>query len=388
MAGSEGARGTPPGTQAGLLPEAPADDLDALFAGLDAADGLMLTVWRVGTGGQGRDQRLFAVSADQASVESLLDTLRDDYQGGEFRIRARKRGSSQWLGGQVVSVAPPPRRHASASSPALALAPVATAAPVPAAMPADMMGMMTMVVTMMKTLFEVVKPIATPPPPTAALSFSDVLSAAQILAGKKDDPLAMIDRVLSLREKLVESGGEGGGGANTNDLWLAGIKGLTTIAEKLPVATPVAAPAIGGPPASSSPAPAALPRQPAPGATAAAAPVVSPAAAPAAAAAPEPPELAQLRAIVVPLCKAADMGIPAESAAVQLLEQAQNDDAVLGFMEPENSIDSLAALFPDVVQRRAWFDALRLAVLAEFETVDDGDAPAPIGQGLPVDAGS
>ncbi len=360
------------GAQADLLALAPGvevDPLESILEDLGSSESGFIAVHRAAGGGLGRDAFLFSVPAASITGIQLLEKLRDEHGGGDYRVRGRR--GSQWIGGaQTVSIAAPVKRADAA--PAAAAVPAAAA---PAGQDQFMQFLLQQQQQSGQTMQAILTGlIARPEPQRGGGNMDKVIAAAApiasgLLAGlfgmlqqSKPDAMKQLRELLEIRSLVADNGG--GGGASESDVMLTAIKEIGPVLAGLMAQR------------ASEPAPAAAPRRPAapPALAAPGAAIPAPAPAVPAAGAPAAPlSLPQLRSQLGLLLRGAANDSPTEAYAVLLCDLVPEDQLRMlidhpGFDGLLAGIDPRAAEFAD------WFAELRQSVRDMLDApADDGE---------------
>jgi hypothetical protein len=341
----------PPSETPDLDDTPPADALSAMLAELaDGGEGSTVTVYRELKGQ--KPGYLFRTSPEGFS----LDKLRDDYNGGDFRLYITRNGVL--YRNTLVTVEPPIQR---------------------AALPAQSVDMAAAVRDAVAPLADAVARSLAPRPslfdmqrlPEIITATAGAITALRSLiptpaqAAPAQRERGELDSFLKAFKLAQELQGKGSG--DDGDVSLMGM-----IREL--IRSPVVLQAVTGALAQAKPA--ATPRAPMPPAQAAlpgAAPV---AAAPAAAPAVD----AGVAQQVDMLCEKADADADPAIYAALIVDNAPRA-LIEAWLAPDDPVAALAEQWPQIAERREWFLELADALRQELQEVYP--APSPDGQGVP-----
>lgn len=341
------------------------EDIDAMeyLLSLGGEDGVRYRVDRMPSRDRPGERIAFCNNYSRETLN--LETIRDTFGGGTFRVTAYSAGS-RYAGSKTVNIAELPKGPAPLVQQGPDLAALVSAVKGSGGSDPAMMGMF---LQMMKSQGDMITAMVSRPPPAPppGPTVQEIILMMREMNkdGGKEDTGAV-----SLLLKGIELGKEfaGGGGGETGLMDVAG-KGLEMLRPLIerqasqPAAEP-ARPALA-PPA----APARPNNQPAP-------------------AAPQPetdPMLRQLNwlrnqmpFLLQVAVKGAD---PAVYAQVLLdnLPDWFNDDDLLAQLRSPGAIDNLIMLDSRVGAYRAWFESLRTEIIAAFAE-EGGEAPEESGE--------
>ncbi len=319
------------------------DQVGSLLDELQDDQDSEVCVWRAAGPNRPREQWLFSTPATSMTLPQLMDKLRDDYGGGDFRIRGRK-GSKYHGGSRTIGVEPPAAGKVVATSPAAPANGMPSMGELITLMFQQNQAMMTNLVAMANN-----KGQAAP-----GASFTDLITAAKMLSGQgaaPSSPLSAVKEILEVQELLGKRGGTGSGEDGDTD-WLGLLKSFAPVMQQALAQSPGQAAITAG---DSVPA-------------AAAAPTPAPAAA-------APAQASPLVRLVARLVKAARLDSDPEAYAIFVIDE-MGEEAAQKILAQPDSLQKLSAVLPPelvsaVAERLPWFQELLQAVQEQLQP-DDG----------------